>query len=72
MNDSVPSPCVSLCGLTSSGVCGGCFRTAEEITYWAMLSNDEKRAVVDACARRKSEAGDSIEPLSGRSVYSRD
>lgn len=44
------SPCISVCRMTTlSGVagevCGGCFRTREELIAWGSASDDAKRAV---------------------------
>ena len=50
--DTVPSPCVSICALDADDVCIGCFRTGREISDWGRLSDDDKRAVLRRCAER--------------------
>jgi len=60
MSDEEPkSPCVSVCVLDDDDVCMGCYRNASEITDWVMLSNDEKREVLQR-ARERFEAGNPI------------
>jgi predicted Fe-S protein YdhL (DUF1289 family) len=53
--DSVPSPCISVCEmLPEAGVCGGCFRTLDEIAAWGALDDAEKRAVLAALPERRA------------------
>jgi predicted Fe-S protein YdhL (DUF1289 family) len=42
----VQSPCVSACFLDDEDVCAGCYRTANEITDWSELTQQEKRDVL--------------------------
>ena len=52
----VESPCIGVCALNPEDVCEGCYRTAEEITYWSSNSDDEKRDILrKANARFKAE-----------------
>ncbi len=37
-----------------TGLCIGCYRTLEEIGRWAAASNEEKRAILAAVARRRA------------------
>lgn len=53
----VSSPCVSICFLDQEDICQGCYRSALEITDWAMLDDAGKRAVLALCARRARDAG---------------
>ncbi len=39
------SPCVAICSTLFDDVCRGCGRTAEEVSNWVFLSEEEKRAV---------------------------
>jgi predicted Fe-S protein YdhL (DUF1289 family) len=51
----VASPCTSVCIVDPvSGLCGGCFRTLEEIAGWIDFSASEKRAVIAALDARRS------------------
>jgi len=50
--ETVPSPCVSICALDDNDICVGCFRSGREIGDWGKLSDDEKRAVLRRCAER--------------------
>jgi len=50
------SPCVGICTLDRvAKICIGCLRTMDEIGRWRVMSLDEKRAVVAACATRAEE-----------------
>lgn len=42
----VKSPCVLICVLDENDVCEGCYRSAQEITDWSVLSMQERRAVL--------------------------
>lgn len=53
----VRSPCVSVCALDDADICIGCQRTADEITRWGRMSNDERRSVLLLCAERTRAAG---------------
>lgn len=50
--ETVPSPCVSICALDDHDICVGCHRSGREISDWGRLSDDEKRAVLVRCAER--------------------
>lgn len=51
----VPSPCIDVCRMDArTGLCIGCYRTLEEIGRWAAASNEEKRAILAAVARRRA------------------
>jgi hypothetical protein len=42
----VPSPCVSVCRMDPvTELCEGCFRTLDEIAYWAQMEDEGKREV---------------------------
>lgn len=50
--ETVPSPCVSVCALDARDICVGCFRSGREISDWGRLPDEEKRAVLRRCAER--------------------
>lgn len=53
----VPSPCVNICRMNeASGLCEGCQRTLDEIAFWSVLDDDDKRAVWQLVQQRR-EAG---------------
>ena len=55
--DAVASPCSNVCRIDPrTGWCDGCLRTLDEIAAWATMSDDDKRAVWDALARRRIAA----------------
>jgi predicted Fe-S protein YdhL (DUF1289 family) len=59
---SVASPCTSVCIIDPvTGLCGGCFRTLQEIAGWIDFSAAEKRTVLAALDARRSNFGAAIE-----------
>ncbi|MGB0342817.1 MAG: DUF1289 domain-containing protein [Parvibaculales bacterium] len=47
------SPCIGVCAVSArAGFCIGCGRKLAEIGGWRGLSDDEKRAVLDALPAR--------------------
>ena len=40
------SPCVKVCRYEGGALCIGCKRTADEISDWWRLTNDEARAIM--------------------------
>lgn len=54
--ETVPSPCVSICALDDHDVCIGCHRSGREISDWGKYSDDEKRAVLRRCAERAASS----------------
>ncbi len=51
MDESVDSPCVSICRIEGE-VCIGCRRSISEIVDWALLTAAEKHAVLEALDAR--------------------
>jgi predicted Fe-S protein YdhL (DUF1289 family) len=50
----VASPCVNVCRMdAANALCVGCFRTLDEIARWSRASDDERRAILAAVARRR-------------------
>jgi predicted Fe-S protein YdhL (DUF1289 family) len=50
---AVPSPCVSICRMNmDTDLCEGCLRTLDEIAAWGRMSEDDKRDVWAALAKR--------------------
>jgi uncharacterized protein len=59
MNQSVPSPCISICIMNeSTGLCEGCLRTIDEIMSWGALADAQKTEVWTEIAKRRSVLGD--------------
>ncbi len=48
----VASPCIGICRLSDDDVCEGCLRTLDEIAEWSTVSDDRRRAILDAIAAR--------------------
>lgn len=61
MTDAPPaaddSPCVHICLMDyAQGLCIGCHRTLDEITYWVTYTPARKNEVLAAVARRRAAA----------------
>lgn len=53
---TVASPCISVCRMHEpTGWCEGCLRTLDEIAFWSVLDDDDKRAVRTELDRRRVE-----------------
>ncbi len=53
-NDAVASPCISICRMDEvSGLCEGCLRNLDEIAFWSVLDNDDKRTVLAQIEQRR-------------------
>ena len=49
----VPSPCNRVCTIDpDTGYCIGCARTLDEISAWGMITDAERRRIVDALPGR--------------------
>lgn len=55
-NNTVPSPCVSICALDMDDVCVGCHRTGDEITRWWTMDNAEKLATLEKAKERETQS----------------
>ncbi|BES71906.1 hypothetical protein RE428_29240 [Marinobacter nanhaiticus D15-8W] len=52
---AVRSPCVSVCALDENDICIGCQRTADEITRWSQMSDEERLQVMKLVIQREDE-----------------
>lgn len=48
----VESPCIRNCALDEDDICFGCHRSIEEICAWGEASNEKRREILQAAARR--------------------
>ncbi|MDG1772066.1 MAG: DUF1289 domain-containing protein [Oceanicoccus sp.] len=48
----IKSPCVSVCVLSEEDICEGCYRSAQEITDWSVLSVEDKQVVMGNVKQR--------------------
>jgi predicted Fe-S protein YdhL (DUF1289 family) len=63
MNDPVPSPCTGVCRIDeSTGWCGGCLRTLDEIAAWPRMPDSQKRHVWLRLEDRREAASRQKEP----------
>ena len=52
---SIPSPCISVCQIDEeTNFCIGCYRDIDEIRDWIIMSAEEKTAVLERVADRKT------------------
>ncbi|NRB39242.1 MAG: DUF1289 domain-containing protein [Pseudomonadales bacterium] len=54
--NGIESPCVRNCCLDGNDICMGCFRSLDEILAWAGSGNDQRKAILSACNKRRSVA----------------
>ena len=48
------TPCVNICVIhPAEGICVGCYRTPDEIAAWGGLTDDRRRALMEALPARK-------------------
>lgn len=59
----VRSPCIAVCSLDDNDLCIGCQRTADEITRWGRMSDDQKRAVLALTEQRARAQGMMMDTL---------
>ena len=59
--NKVESPCIGVCVLDINDVCEGCYRKAEEIGRWSILSEESKQDIVKASWQRAKDLGRLIE-----------
>lgn len=53
--DEPESPCVKICVVNpETGLCIGCRRSVEEISRWARMTADERRAVIGSLPGRNA------------------
>jgi len=58
---SVPSPCQSICRFDGEPFCRGCYRNADEIREWIIMTREQKLGVLEKISeRRKSEMNEQI------------
>ncbi len=53
MRDRVASPCIRQCCLDDQDICCGCLRSLQEIIDWGNASDDQRRATLARCVRRR-------------------
>ncbi len=53
--EAIDSPCVSICRLDDSGMCVGCFRTADEIVGWLGYSVRQRREIMSRLPQRATQ-----------------
>jgi len=50
---TVPSPCLSVCRFDGAPHCIGCFRNADEIREWMIMTREQKLEVLAKLPERK-------------------
>ena len=54
---SVPSPCQAICRFDNQPFCVGCYRNADEIRDWMIMSRQQKLEILEKIAIRKIKYG---------------
>ena len=49
------SPCIGICQYNEEDLCGGCFRTSEEISQWSNMTPKEKKKIISLLPLRMEE-----------------
>ncbi len=57
IDNSVPSPCLSVCRFDGEPYCIGCFRDIDEIRDWMIMTRKQKLAVLERLPARRRAAG---------------
>ena len=52
-DNTVASPCVQVCELDEDDICMGCFRSADEIRDWMVMTREQKLQTLESLAERK-------------------
>lgn len=57
--NSVPmlTPCIGVCELNSSGLCNGCLRTGDEIARWSLMSDAERKRLMEQVLPQREALG---------------
>jgi len=54
--DEIESPCIKICVVhPEARICTGCFRSIDEITGWARMSREERRAIMEELPTRAGQ-----------------
>ncbi len=58
LSSSVKTPCIKVCFLdAASGLCLGCFRTADEIGDWAAMASERRESILSELPGRAIAQG---------------
>ncbi|MEJ2177994.1 MAG: DUF1289 domain-containing protein [Gammaproteobacteria bacterium] len=57
IDNTVPSPCLSVCRFDGEPYCVGCYRNVDEIREWIIMTREQKLEVLGKLERRKQAAG---------------
>ena len=61
--DEVPSPCINVCSVDEDvGLCRGCYRSLDEVTHWTVMSNEQKKEVLETLPERKHTYAEILKP----------
>lgn len=57
IDNTVPSPCLSVCRFDGEPYCVGCYRNVDEIREWIIMTREQKLEVLGKLEQRKKAAG---------------
>jgi predicted Fe-S protein YdhL (DUF1289 family) len=64
MTAPAASPCINICQMDeTSGLCSGCLRTLDEIAFWSVLDEEDKRQVWRQLEARRIQAVQALQVL---------
>jgi len=54
MNDDneFSTPCIGVCQYDNEDICRGCFRTLDEISNWALMTEEERKEIMKKLNQR--------------------
>jgi len=58
--NSISSPCISVCVLDANDICEGCYRSAKEITEWSFMTEEEKLSTIKKMRERFQSSNKNI------------
>lgn len=56
IDNTVPSPCLSVCRFDGEPYCVGCYRNGDEIREWIIMTREQKLEVLGKLEQRKKAA----------------
>jgi uncharacterized protein len=69
MTTPAASPCINICQMDeASGWCRGCLRTLDEIAFWSVLDEGDKRAVLAELDQRRALWLQRSDPAAGQAA----
>ena len=52
------TPCIGVCQYDNEDICRGCFRTLDEISNWALMTEEERKEIMKKLNKRAEKISD--------------